>query len=43
MKKRYLILLVGFASLKGLSQTAAPVASPVPATEKEYDISFYGF
>lgn len=43
MKKSYLILLVGFASLKGFSQTpvAAP-ASTAPAA-KEWDISFNGF
>lgn len=39
MKKRYLVLLVGIASLKGFSQTA-PAAVPVA---KEWDVSMYGF
>lgn len=46
MKKRYLILLIGVASLKGYSQTT-PVATtptvPVVSTEKEWDVSLYGF
>ena len=47
MKKHYLILLLGMASVKGFSQTPATetipiVATPVPV-EKEWDVSLYGF
>ena len=39
MKKTYLILLVGIASLKGYSQTA-----PAPAAQaNDYSVSMYGF
>lgn len=43
MKKSYLFLLLGVASLKGYSQTpvAAPAAPATPA--KEWDVSMYGF
>jgi hypothetical protein len=40
MKKTYLILLVGIASLKGYSQTA-PVAPAAPAND--FSVSLYGF
>jgi hypothetical protein len=50
MKKCYVILLIGFASLKGYSQivTPTPPATPVPPAtpapaEKEWDVSIYGF
>ena len=41
MKKRYLILILGIASLKGFSQTPAPAVPAAP--EKEWDVSIYGF
>jgi hypothetical protein len=43
MKKCYLFLLLGVASLKGFSQTpvAAPATPVTPA--KEWDVSMYGF
>jgi hypothetical protein len=40
MKKTYLILLVGIASLKGYSQTA-PIAPAAPAND--FSVSLYGF
>lgn len=44
MKKCYVILLIGMASIKGFTQTAPPAvpATIVPA-EKEWDVSIYGF
>lgn len=51
MKKIYVILLIGIASIKGYSQTPTTttptttqvVAPAPPAPAKEWDISFYGF
>jgi hypothetical protein len=40
MKKKYVLLLLGFISLEGFSQTTA--VAPLPA-EKEWDVSLYGF
>lgn len=51
MKKIYVILLIGIASLKGYSQTpttttttVVPIVAPAaPAPAKEWDVSLYGF
>src|SRR3970040_1318860 len=49
MKKTYVILLVGIASIKGYSQTTTPTTTPIvaPTTTtvqaKEWDVSLYGF
>jgi hypothetical protein len=49
MKKTYVILLVGIASIKGYSQTTTPTTTPVvtptaPTVQaKEWDVSLYGF
>ncbi|MBA4317954.1 MAG: hypothetical protein C0412_06090, partial [Flavobacterium sp.] len=49
MKKTYVILLVGIASIKGYSQTTTPTTTPVVAPTaptvqaKEWDVSLYGF
>lgn len=42
MKKSYLLLLIGIASIKGFSQTTVP-ASTVAPSDKEWDLSLYGF
>ena len=41
MKKYYLILVLGIASLEGYAQTPAPAVTTPP--EKEWEISLYGF
>lgn len=49
MKKCYLILLIGLASVKGFSQTPATTTEVVPViakpavAEKEWDVNLYGF
>ncbi|GEM54740.1 hypothetical protein B0A58_00855 [Flavobacterium branchiophilum NBRC 15030 = ATCC 35035] len=42
MKKRYLVLLAGLASLKGISQTAPAATAAAPAAN-DYSLSWYGF
>jgi len=42
MKKSYLLLLVGIASIKGFSQTAVTAPTVTPS-DKEWDVSLYGF